>query len=153
MIQECRRKNYYPGLARKIRAWIIKCPDCIATKLIDIRQICPKMLSKTEFTFGPEDGSEVDILPNLPSSNGCKHIITMMDVFSRYHFAYPTLDMTAKTGGRCIVDVMARHCYLPTLILTDKVSHFYRQNMPKQYGSLRGHLHHLQISTGERRSM
>ena len=120
MIQESRAKYYYPGLARKIRAWVINCPDCIANKRIDTRQIRPKMLSNTEFTFGPEDCLEVDILPNLPSSNGYKHIITMMDVFSRYLFAYPTQDMTARTVGRCIIDVMTRHCYLPTVILTDK---------------------------------
>ena len=75
MIQESRTKYYYPGLARKIRAWVINCPDCIANKRIDTRQIRPKMLSNTEFTFGPEDCLEVDILPNLPSSNG----YTMMD--------------------------------------------------------------------------
>ena len=120
MIQESRAKYYYPGLARKIRAWVINCPDCIANKRIDTRQIRPKMLSNTEFTFGPEDCLEVDILPNLPSSNGYKHIITMMDVFSRYLFAYPTQDMTARTVGRCIIDVMTRHCYLPTVILTEK---------------------------------
>ena len=124
MIQESRAKYYYPGLARKIRAWVINCPDCIANKRIDTRQIRPKMLSNTEFTFGPEDCLEVDILPNLPSSNGYKHIITMMDVFSRYLFAYPTQDMTARTVGRCIIDVMTRHCYLPTVILTDKGSQF-----------------------------
>ena len=124
MIQESRTKYYYPGLARKIRAWVINCPDCIANKRIDTRQIRPKMLSNTEFTFGPEDCLEVDILPNLPSSNGYRHIITVMDVFSRYLFAYPTQDMTARTVGRCIIDVMPRHCYLPTIILTDKRSQF-----------------------------
>ena len=124
MILESRTKYYYPGLARKIRAWVINCPDCIANKRIDTRQIRPKMLSNTEFTFGPEDCLEVDILPNLPSSNGYRHIITMMDVFSRYLFAYPTQDMTARTVGRCIIDVMTRHCYLPTIILTGKGSQF-----------------------------
>ena len=82
------------------------------------------MLSNTEFPMGPDDCLEVHILPNLPSSKGYQHIITMMDVFSRYLFAYPTQDMTAKTVARCIIDVMTRHCYLPTVILTDKGSHF-----------------------------
>ena len=120
MIQECRAKYYFPGLARKIRAWVTSCQDCIANKRIDTRQIRPKMLSNAEFTMGPEDCLEVDILPNLPSSNEYQHIITMMDVFSRYLFAYPTQDMTAKTVARCIIDIMTRHCYLPTVILTDK---------------------------------
>ena len=48
----------------------------------------------------------------------------MIDVFSRYLFAYPTQNATAKTIGRCFVDVMTRHAYLPTLSLSDKGSQF-----------------------------
>ena len=43
MIQECRAKYYFPGLARKLRAWAMSCPDCIANKRIDTRQIRPKI--------------------------------------------------------------------------------------------------------------
>ena len=93
----------------------------IANKRIDTKQIRPKMLSKTKFTMGPENCLEVDILPNLPSSNGCKHIITN---FFRYLFVRPTHDMTARTVGRCISDVMTRRCHLPLVILTDNGSQF-----------------------------
>ena len=125
--------------------------------------------------MGPEDCLEVDILPNLPSSNGYQHIITMMDVFSRYLFAYPTQDMTAKTVARCIIDVMTRHCYLPTVILTDKGSQFksevvsqiaqtldirisYASTKHAQTIGILKRTHaslktSLKISTGERRSM
>ena len=119
MIRECRSKYYYLGPARNIRAWVTSCEDCIANKRINTRQIRPKMLSNTEFTMEPEDCLEVYILPNMPSSNGYKHIITMMYVFSRNLFAYLTQDMTARTAGRCIIDVTTRHCYLPATILTD----------------------------------
>ena len=60
-IQECRAKYYFPGLARKIRAWVTSCPDYFANKRIDTRQIRPQMLSNTEFTMGPEGCPEVDI--------------------------------------------------------------------------------------------
>ena len=95
MILECRAKYFFRGLARKIRAWVRSCTDCIANKRLDKRQIRPKKLSKTEFTLGPEDCLQVVILPHLPSSNGYQHIITMRDVFSRYLFTHPTQDMTA----------------------------------------------------------
>ena len=78
--------------------------------------------------MGPENCLEVDILPTVPSSNGYQHIIAMMVVFSRYLFAYPTQDMAAKTVARCIIDVMTSHCYLPTVILTDKGSQFRSEN-------------------------
>ena len=32
--------------------------------------------------------------------------------------------MTAKTVARCLIDVMTRHCYLPTVIIADKGSQF-----------------------------
>ena len=133
------------------------------------------MLSNTEFTFGPEDCLEVDILPNSPSSNGYRHIITKMDVFSQYLFAYPTQDMTARTVSRCIIVVMTRHCYLPTIILTDKGSQFRSDVVNQIAQTLDIRISHastkhaqtigilerthaslktsLKISTGERRSM
>ena len=175
MIQECRAKYYFPGIARKIRAWVTNCPGCIANKRIDTRQIRPQMLSKTEFATGPDNCLEVDILPNLPSSSACQHIITMMDVFSRYFFAYPTQDMTAKTVARCIIDVLTRHCYLPIVILTDKGSQFRSEvvnqiahtldiwislasTKPAQTIGILEQTHAplktaIKISTGERRSM
>ena len=174
-ILECRAKYCFPGLARKIRAWVTSCPVCIAKNMIDTRQLPSKMLSNTEFTMGPKDCLELDILLNLPSSNRYQHIFTRMDVFSRYLFAYPTQDMTAKTVAHCIIDVMTRHCYLPTVILTDKGSQF-RSEVVNQiaqtldirisYASTKhvqtiGILERthaslktsLKISTGERRSM
>ena len=98
-----------------------------------------------------------------------------MDVFSRYLFAYPTQDMTAKTEARCIIDVMTRHCYLPTVIITDKGSQFRSEVVSQRAQTLdirisdastkhaqtigileRTHASlktSLKISTGERRSM
>ena len=124
MIQECRSKYYYPGLAKKIKQWEMPCEDCIKYKRINNSQIRPKMINNTEHVLGPEDILEIDKLPNLPNSAGYQNIVTMIDVFSRYLFAYPTQNATAKSIGRCIVDVMTRHAYLPTLILSDKGSQF-----------------------------
>ena len=88
LIQESRTKYYYPRLARKISAWVNSCPDCITNKRIYTRYIRPKLLSNTEFTMGPENCLEVDILQNLPSSNGYQYIITMR-AFSHVVFLPP----------------------------------------------------------------
>ena len=94
---------------------------------------------------------------------------------ARYLFAYPTQDMTAKTVARCIIDVMTRHCYLPTVILTDKGSQFRSEVVNQIAQTLDIRINHastkhaqtigilerthaslktsLKISTGERRSM
>ena len=122
MIQECRSKYYHAGLAKRIKQWVLKYEDCIKYKRISNNQITPKMINKTENVLGPEDILGIDILPNLPNSAGYQNIVTMIDVFSRHLFAYPTQNVTTKTIGRCIVDVMTRHANLPTQVLSDKGS-------------------------------
>ena len=117
-------KILLPGIAKRIKQWVMQCEDCMKYKRINNSQIRPKMINNTEDVLGPEDILEIDILPNLPNWAGYQNIVTMIDVFSRYLFAYPTQNVTAKTIGRCIVDVMTRHAYLPTLILSDKGSQF-----------------------------
>ena len=77
------------------------------------------MINNTEHVLGPEYILEIDILPNLPKSAGYKNIVTRIDVFSRYLFAYPTQNVTAKT-----IDVKTRHAYIPTLMLSDKGPQF-----------------------------
>ena len=94
MIQECRSKYYYPGLAKRIKQWVMQCEDCIKYKRINNSQIRPKMINNTEHVLGPEDILEIDILPNLSISTGYQNIVTMIDVFSRYLFAYPTQNVT-----------------------------------------------------------
>ena len=175
MIQECRSKYYYLGLAKRIRQWVMRCEDCINYKRINNSQIRPKMINNTEHVLGPEDILEIDILPNLPNSAGYQNIVTMIDVFSRYLFAYPTQNVTAKTIGRCIVNVMTRHAYLPTLILSDKGSQFRSEVVAEITQILEIQISHastkhaqtigilerthasiktaLKISTGERRSI
>ena len=75
MIQEARKKYYYPCMAKYIKKWVSNCQICIQTKHInnDLPRIehnyCP------EWDFGPEDILQMDILPNLPPSGGYDHIL------------------------------------------------------------------------------
>ena len=47
-----------------------------------------------------------------------------MDVFSRYLFAYPVTDASATNTAKVIVDIMTKHTYLPTTLITDKGTAF-----------------------------
>ena len=58
---------------------------------------------------------------------GYENIITAIDAFSRYAFAYPVSKPTAVNTAKVIIDIMTRHAYLPTLIITDKGSVFVSQ--------------------------
>ena len=67
---------------------------------------------------------QIDLLPELPPSGGYENIVTAMDVFSRYLFAYPTANQDAKTIDKVLIDIMTKHAYLPTTLISDKGSAF-----------------------------
>ena len=90
-------------------------------------RITPDFIHFPERDLGPEDLMQIELLPNLPPSGGYKNIITAIDVFSKYAFAYPVSNPTAVNTAKVIKDIMTRHAYLPTLIITDKRSVFVSQ--------------------------
>ena len=69
----------------------------------------------------------MDILPYLPPSSGYDHIITAIDDFSRYLFAYPVTRINATAVSRVIMDIICKHTYLPTTIITDLGTRFNAQ--------------------------
>ena len=69
----------------------------------------------------------MDILPNLPPSGGYDNIITAIDVFSSYLFAYPVTRITAPAVAKVIMDFLCKHTYLPTTIITDMGKQFNSQ--------------------------
>ena len=70
---------------------------------------------------------QIDLLPKLPPSGSSEIVITAIDEFSRYAFAYPVSNPTAVNTAKVIIDIMTRHAYLPTLLKTDKTSVFVSQ--------------------------
>ena len=79
----------------------------------------------------------MDILPNLPPCGGYGHIITAIDVFSRYLFAYPVTRIFATVVSRVIMDILCKHTYLPTTIITDLGTQF-NAKIPHEVAALLG---------------
>ena len=118
---------------------------------------------------------QIDLVPGLPPSGGYETIVTAMDVFSRYLFAYPTSNQDAKTVAKVIIDIMTKHAYLPTTLISDKGTAFTSHVIKEDAGVLGITLKHattkhaqtvgllershasiqqaLKIATGERRSL
>ena len=86
--------------------------------------ITPELLNLPEWDLGPEDALQIDLSPNFPPSGGYENIITALDVFSRYLFAYPVVDASASSTAKVLIDIMTRHAYLPTTLITDKGTAF-----------------------------
>ena len=126
-MQEIRQKYYFPSIATYVRNWVRDCGIYIQDKRINNTRFTPELIHIPEWDLGPEHFMQIDLLPELPPSGGYENIITAIDVFSRYAFAYPVSNPTAVNTAKAILDILTRHAYLPTLIITDKGSVFVSQ--------------------------
>ena len=124
MLQEIRQKYYYPGIAKHVKRWVEGCEICAKDKRVPNDSITPELLNLPEWDLGPEDAMQIDLLPNLPISGGYQTVMTAIDVFSRYLFAYPLIEATAANTAKVMIDIITKHTYLPTTLITDKGSAF-----------------------------
>ena len=102
MLQEIRQKYYYPGIAKHVKKWVEGCEICAKDKRVSNKVITPELLNLPEWDLGPEDAMQIDLLPNLPASGGYQTVMTAIDVFSRYLFAYPLTEATATNVAKVI---------------------------------------------------
>ena len=124
MLQEIRQRYYYPNMAKHVKKWVQGCEQCAKDKRVPNATITPELLNLPEWDLGPEDAMQIDLLPNLPPSGGYENVLTAIDVFSRYLFAYPLTDASAINVAKAIIDIMTKHSYLPTTLITDKGTAF-----------------------------
>ena len=84
----------------------------------------PALQTPSEHITAPEDAMQIDLVPELLPSGGYENIVTAKDVFSTYFFVYPTSSQDAKLVAQVIINIMTKHAYLPTTIISDKGSVF-----------------------------
>ena len=162
-------------MAQLIREWVMSCEQCIRESRIDRGLTRPPLQNPNEHITAPEDAIQFDLVPELPPSGGYENIVTAMDVFSRYLFAYPTANQDAKTIAKVLMNIMTKHTYLPMTLISDKGTAFISHVIKKVAGVLgitlkRASTKHaqtigllershasikkaLKIETGERRSL
>ena len=131
MLQEIRQRYYYPSMAKHVKNWVEGCEQCARDKRVPNATITPELLNLPEWDLGPEDAMQIRLLPNLPPSGGYENVLTAIDVFSRYLFAYPLTDASAINVAKAIIDIMTKHSYLPTTLITDKSTAFTSTIIPE----------------------
>ena len=123
-------------MAQLIREWVISCEQCIRESRIDRSFTHRPLQNPNEHITAPEDAMQIDLVPELPPSGGYENIVTAIDVFSRYLFAYPTSNQYAKTIAKVLINVMTKHAYLPTTLISDKGTAFMSQVIKEVTGVL-----------------
>ena len=106
-------------MAQLIREWVLSFEQSLRESHIDRSLTRPPLQNPNEHITAPEDA-----MPELPPSGGYENIVTAMDVFSRYLFAYPTSNQGAKTIAEVLINIMTKHAYLPTTLISDKGTAF-----------------------------
>ena len=105
-----REKFCFPKMAQLIREWVISCEQCIRESRIDRSLTLPPPLrNPNEHITAPEDAMQIDLVPELPPSGGYRKIVTAMDVFFRYLFAYPNSNQVANTIAKVLILIMMKH--------------------------------------------
>ena len=98
----------------------MSCEQCLKELRINPRITCPPLKNPIEYISAPEDAMQSDLVPGLPPSGGYENIVTAMDVFSRHFLAYMTSNQDDKTITKVIFNIMTKHAYLPTTLISDK---------------------------------
>ena len=124
MLHERRQKHYFPGIVKHVKKYVEGCEICGKQKRVPNTAITPELLNLFEWDLSPEYAMQIDLLPNIPTSGGYQTVMTAIDVFSRYLFAYPLIGGTASNAAKVIIDIMTKHSYLPSTLITDKGSAF-----------------------------
>ena len=126
--QKCCRKSdsgiTNSSMAKHGKRWVGGCKQCARDKRVPKTTITHELLNLPEWDLGPEDAMQIDLFPNLPPSGGYENVLTAIDVFSRYLFAYPLTDASAINVAKALIDIMTKHAYLPTTLITDKGTAF-----------------------------
>ena len=107
-------------MAQQIREWVLSCEQCLRKSRINPRLTRPPLQNLNEYITAPEDAMQIDLVPGIPPSGGYENIVTGIDVFSRYVFAYPTSNQDAKKVAKVIISIMTKHVYLPTTLISDE---------------------------------
>ena len=118
-------------MAQLIGELVLSREQCLRESRINPRLIRPPQQNPNEYITAPEDAMQIDFLPGLPPSVGYENIVTAIDVFSLYLFAYSTSNQDAKTVAKVIIKTLTKHAYLTTTLISEKtpvfISHVFKE--------------------------
>lgn len=118
-IHDFRQRFYFPGFTEFLYKYISNCSSCLQTKPLMKKSLIPPLHPLSSQQNFPADLLQIDIVGKLPISGGFTHIVTAMDVFSKYLFTTPVQRVDAPTVARALFAIFMKHSYIPTTILTD----------------------------------
>ena len=113
-----RETCFWPGDRKEVENLVNNCRICSVVR--------PKYFPKPYeplVTKSPMEILAMDYVGPLPHSDGCRYILTAIDVFSKYAFAFPVRDMSAATLVEKCKEIFSLVGF-PDCVLTDRGTQF-----------------------------
>lgn len=114
-------KHYWPSMKQDIRNWVLHCRPCQMAKIHRHDQPPPQRIVVPPGRF---QVIHVDIVGPLPTCQGFRYILTVIDRYSRWMEAQPMTNQEAKTACRALVSGWIQRFGVPNVIITDRGSQF-----------------------------
>ena len=121
-LDQVRRRAYWVGWAADVRRFCKQCSACCCYW----RGKAPRQgLLQPMATGEPWERIGVDVTgPHPKSKNGNVYILTLIDHFSKWCYAFPMRNQEASTIARLLVDRVFSYFGTPLQILTDRGRNF-----------------------------
>ena len=126
------REYWWPTIFGDVRSYVRGCDRCQRTKAL--RQTRARVLHPNEVPEGPWQIVTVDLIGELPESNGYNAICVLVDRFSKQMHAVPTTTkLTAEGMAKIYRDHVFRLHGLPRKIIHDRGTQFDAKMMKELY--------------------
>ena len=118
-----RDRYFWPGMYNTIKEYVLSCTKCQRFKVARTKSI--GTLEPIEPPTGVLDLMGLDFIGPVPqSSNGNKYILVFTDYLSKYAITQATVNCTAETAGKFLVEKVILQYGVPRQLLTDRGTHF-----------------------------
>ena len=129
----------WDGLQKDIGTWAKQCIPCQASKVHRHTKSPPMALPTPDSRF---EHIHVDIVRPLPPSQGCTHLLTVVDRVTRWPEAIPLADITSAGCAKALISHWIARFGVPLDIVSDRGSQFTSALWSSVAQSLGTQLHH-----------